>query len=353
MNCMDEDVEDDEMFRPKYFVNTFTFGRHDDDCQLEVRRYGKCFYITMALENFVDSPAIKQQYLDYLAAERSDTTDDHNILEDYSPEDFYEWALQPCVPLFETLAPAPKENLKITLHDFRHPPQVFYYSLRAVDGQLTPVQSDGRDAGMIPPGVELDDSAFSPAWPSFLPTEVELCITSPEDAISTSPSRVLVDGKTICFFKPYQHGDTNIALRELENYKRITESNLDPDVRICRLLGVVKDDENQLIGLLLTYIDSDFLTLACAVEPDTPASTKQKWVDQVTGILTQLHKAGIVWGDAKPDNVLVDKNGDAWIIDFGGGYTRGFVEREKAGTIEGDLQGLEKIVMYFFSERAE
>jgi tRNA A-37 threonylcarbamoyl transferase component Bud32 len=76
-------------------------------------------------------------------------------------------------------------------------------------------------------------------------------------------------------------------------------------------------------------------------------------VDQVTSTLTQLHKAGIIWSDAKPDNVLIDKNDDAWIIDFGGGYTRGFVEREKAGTIEGDLQGLEKTVEYVFSERAE
>jgi tRNA A-37 threonylcarbamoyl transferase component Bud32 len=96
----------------------------------------------------------------------------------------------------------------------------------------------------------------------------------------------------------------------------------------------------------LTYVDCGFVTLACAVEPDTPSSTKQKWVDQVTGILAQLHKAGIVWGDAKPYNVLIDKNDDAWIIDFGGGYTRGFVETEKAGTIQGDFQGLEKIVEY-------
>lgn len=95
------------------------------------------------------------------------------------------------------------------------------------------------------------------------------------------------------------------------------------------------------------------LALACAVEPDTPAFTRQKCVDQGTSTLTQMHKAAIVWGDAKPDNILIDKNEDAWIIDFGGGYTGGFVEREKAGTIEGDLQGLEKIVDYVFRERAE
>jgi hypothetical protein len=67
-----------------------------------------------------------------------------------------------------------------------------------------------------------------------------------------------------------------VALRELEKYKQITEANLDADVRICRLLGVVKDDENQLIRLLLTFVECDFVTLTCAVEADTPASTKKK-----------------------------------------------------------------------------
>jgi len=347
---MDRVNEEDEMLRPpQYIVNSFLWSENDDDSQLEVRRYGKCFYIAMTPEDFVDSPSIKQQYLDYLAVERSDATDVDNMVEDYDSADFYTWALEPCLPFFEALAPAPKQNIKITVYDFLHP-EIFNYSLRAVDGKLTPVQIEGKELGMMPLGLKLD-SAFSSTWPSFLPTEIELCITNPEDAISASPGKVLVNGKTICFFKLYQHGDTNIALHELESYKRITESNLDPDVRICRLFGVVRDDENQLIGLLLTYVDCDSVTLACAVEPDTPAFTKRKWVDQVTGILTQLHKAGIVWGDSKPDNVLIDKDDDAWIIDFGGGYTRGFVEREKAGTIEGDLQGLGKIVEYVFSER--
>ena len=169
----------------------------------------------MAPENFVDSPRIKQQYLDYLAAERSDATDDDNMVEDYSPEDFYAWALEPCLPLFEALAPAPKHNLKITLHDFLHP-RVFYYSLRAVDGEFTPVQSEGRGVGMVAPGLELDDSAFSPAWPSFLPTEIEICVTNPEDAIFASPNKVLINGKTVCFFKLYQWRDKYCSPRNRE-----------------------------------------------------------------------------------------------------------------------------------------
>lgn len=41
-----------------------------------------------------------------------------------------------------------------------------------------------------------------------------------------------------------------------------------------------------------------------------------------------LHKAHIIWGDAKPANILIDTNGDAWIIDFGGGYMRGWIEKD-------------------------
>lgn len=46
----------------------------------------------------------------------------------------------------------------------------------------------------------------------------------------------------------------------------------------------------------------------------------------------------------KASNILVDTAGDAWVIDFGGGYTEVWVERERAGTIEGDLEGLRAIM---------
>lgn len=45
----------------------------------------------------------------------------------------------------------------------------------------------------------------------------------------------------------------------------------------------------------------------------------------------------------KSDNILVDKSDEIWMIDFGGGYTRGWVDSEIAETVEGDRQGLQKI----------
>lgn len=35
----------------------------------------------------------------------------------------------------------------------------------------------------------------------------------------------------------------------------------------------------------------------------------------------KLHEFGIIWGDGKPSNVIVDQSGDAWLIDFAGGWS--------------------------------
>jgi serine/threonine protein kinase len=62
--------------------------------------------------------------------------------------------------------------------------------------------------------------------------------------------------------------------------------------------------------------------------------------------LASLHEAGIIWGDAKAPNILIDAHNNPWIVDFGGSYTPGWVEKDLAGTIEGDMQGLSRIVDY-------
>ena len=121
------------------------------------------------------------------------------------------------------------------------------------------------------------------------------------------------------------------------------------DLSISRLSGLVRDRSGIVFELLLTYIESKALTLGCAIRPDTPMSLRQRWADQITDTLTSLHGAGIIWGDAKLDNVLVHTQSNAWLVDFGGGCTQGWVEPDVAGTIQGDLQGLSRIVEYIFA----
>jgi serine/threonine protein kinase len=157
------------------------------------------------------------------------------------------------------------------------------------------------------------------------------------------PSRVLLkDGKS-AFFKPMRHGDDRSFVNELDKYRSIRDAHLDESLRISRLMGLVRNETGQTFGLLLSYIDCDRRTLLCPAKPDTPSHLRQRWAEQVHDIVHQLHTAGIVWGDAKPDNVLIDYNNDAWLIDFGGGYTNGWVAKELSGSVEGDLHALQKI----------
>jgi hypothetical protein len=58
-----------------------------------------------------------------------------------------------------------------------------------------------------------------------------------------------------------------------------------------------------------------------------------------------LHENGLVWGDAKGDNFLVDGEVEkVWMIDFGGSWTEGWVDEKLKETEEGDWQGTEKVV---------
>ena len=52
---------------------------------------------------------------------------------------------------------------------------------------------------------------------------------------------------------------------------------------------------------------------------------------------------GVVWGDVKPDNILIDEGGDAWAIDFGGGYSPDWINHEKRDTMEGDMQEVSRL----------
>lgn len=185
---------------------------------------------------------------------------------------------------------------------------------------------------------------------SVHPSKVEIFSENPDDAPDSpdaQPRSVRVDGK-ILFFKSANMSSLANIMNAVKKYLRIAE--LGPGIRTSQLYGIIADDKNPLIGLLLHYIDAEG-TLGYAVEPSTPRTPKNQWSTQITDTLTRLHQKEVAWGDVKPDNVLIDKHSDAWIIDFEGGHTEGWVDRDKAGTVEGDLQGLTKIVDFIFEEK--
>jgi len=47
----------------------------------------------------------------------------------------------------------------------------------------------------------------------------------------------------------------------------------------------------------------------------------KRWTRQIEAIV-YLHERGLVWGDAKASNILIDDAGNATLVDFGGGLQR-------------------------------
>jgi serine/threonine protein kinase len=58
----------------------------------------------------------------------------------------------------------------------------------------------------------------------------------------------------------------------------------------------------------------------------------------------------MVWGDAKPDNILVREDGNLVLVDFAGGATDGWVDWKVMDTLEGDLQASPRIEEFILSK---
>lgn len=91
------------------------------------------------------------------------------------------------------------------------------------------------------------------------------------------------------------------------------------------------------------------LTSLRDVEPASSIAEvrRRKWAFQVRETVRLLHQIGVTWGDGKASNVLIHGDtDDAWVVDFGGGWTDGWVGPELSGTVEGDELAVKKIFAF-------
>ncbi|KZF25549.1 hypothetical protein L228DRAFT_244406 [Xylona heveae TC161] len=274
-------------------------------------------------------------------------SDDSNAETGDPVEKMSDWVIAACLTQFATLAPPETKCQPQNLFDYFNP-NTFSLELVIADGELTAVQivEDMRNAPFLVPNITLSESIerLAENIPRVDPSEVKIDWTVPYYVVAR-PTKVFV-GEEAYFFKPSPRGMDRHIGREIETLFRLRQSGLDVQINVPVLHGLVRyGDSAGISGLLLTYIEHRN-TLADVLRSITPVSKdlKLKWHRQVIHMLSQLHAAGIVWGDAKTDNILVDYNDDLWLIDYGGGYTRGFVDESVAETLEGDLQGLSVLV---------
>ncbi|KAF9776138.1 hypothetical protein IL306_005725 [Fusarium sp. DS 682] len=339
---------------PKYRIDWISTSiRSDDhDARFNVRRNGKAFYIKISPKYFVNSPKTTEKYMSYLELLKSGL----EVIGDIYDTDVYEWVMTPFESLLVELAPPPEcpaKDIKVTLEDHQFP-EFFIFELHIIDEELIPRHVETEKRPFYPSFVRFDDDFLDDleTWTTLYdPARIILSFEDPEDALFKPPNKVLIDnGQIECFFKPCTSGVQ--GERELKAYKKINAASLDSRLNLCHLYGVVMEDCGIILRFLLTYVDNRGCPLSTKIDPedpdDPPPAVREKWMGQIDAAISGLHNAGIVWGDVKAENVLIDQDDNAWITDFGGGYTRGWVDKEVAETMEGDRMGMAKLREFIF-----
>ncbi|KAG7143184.1 hypothetical protein HYQ46_007524 [Verticillium longisporum] len=179
---------------------------------------------------------------------------------------------------------------------------------------------------------EFDARTLQTSFPIVGLAGVEVPYDDPADIFSIIPQRVLVHGQ---FFFYKSSVSTEATRNEIGKYDKIAASGLSSSELPTSRLYAMSEERR-----------------TWAVDERAPLALREKWAAQIKDTVAKLHHLSVVWGDVKADNVLVDENGNAIVIDLEGGTTQGWVDREKEGTVEGDAQGVENMMDFIFNDES-
>lgn len=187
------------------------------------------------------------------------------------------------------------------------------------------------------PSTKAIDNIF-PGLPTYSSSEIEVL-----DEIQMHIYKVNIGDSIYCLKTVHRSGNEADFVREVSILQKCSHPN------IIRLVGLVNaaDPPDKVEGMLIDYVEH-----ARSLKEIKPmdGNETEKWEGQIRDAINYLHKNGLTWGDAKAGNVLIDNQHNAKLIDFGGGATQDWVDLENYETPRGDLQGLERIVL-FMKER--
>jgi serine/threonine protein kinase len=85
--------------------------------------------------------------------------------------------------------------------------------------------------------------------------------------------------------------------------------------RLLRVLDVVV--ENDLPWLVMQHVEARSWASLCQEHAPLPPRAAAHVAAQVAEALEALHREGVVHGDVTPENVLVDRDGEVKLVDFG------------------------------------
>lgn len=257
------------------------------------------------------------------------------------------WMLSPFGPIFDKHAPESEQREEISLQEWYDRPTMFF-NLEIGQGRLRATGVEAS-ANLEKRMVDITPKMYLPKYIRemdipWYPAEDVTVLDDSDDPAPYHPTRVRVGEETF-FVKMVDPTQPSPTKREIGLMKKAEKLGLHKKLRVPLVKGLVgfRDSKTEMMGFLQTNIE-EATPLTHMFDDEIPQRKRDKWAKESERMKEVLHENGIVWGDAKADNFMVDKNDDLWIIDFGGSYTAGWVDPELMETVEGDNMGVDRIV---------
>jgi len=315
-----------------------TFIGTGDDCEITLTYNSTRFIILLKRPSSVEEDTIEGKLLRELddAAAMSD-----EMIYDRYLENIHDIVVSECKMTMHKLAPVRHSNLCVQTLEDRLYPKTFVLQLITIGGKLEILEHYSSDSLKYPHSpIELDPVLV-------LSTDTPMVPAAAIRIVKNLHFQKVVEVEwaydTYAFKTAFSGGEAELR-REIR-ILQVLETELGHRYpRVPRLRGFVVS-HGKIVGFLEELIPGCCMLGQMDIL-SVPRDHRVRWAFKIEETLQALHRIGLSWGDAKADNVLIDREGEPWVVDFGGSFTEGWVKSDAKETRDGDLQGLQGIVEF-------
>lgn len=138
-------------------------------------------------------------------------------------------------------------------------------------------------------------------------------------------------------------GDSGVGC-DFERMHQIRDglaTNTNLALHVPKLLGYIRHpEEGHVVGFLREWIPGT--NLAAHNVEGVPYETRLTWDTKIATTVGQLHDMECIWGGGNPESVVIDEDGEPWLIDFSSGVASGWRD-EDSDDPSGDWRGVDDI----------